>query len=143
VKTVKTILVVVLLVNVLVMLGCGVVAFMVGEPPALGAMSAGTMLLATGLLCLGEAVSKSGPIVRWRGTDVKDSRLSSFAFGVGACAMGVVFLGHGWLPERYGLWAAVVFLASLALALLGSRIKARASRDGRRNTPAPPATGAG
>jgi hypothetical protein len=47
----------------------------------LATISAGTMLLAVGLLCLGEAPGKSGPRARWARSDVKVGRLSSFAFG--------------------------------------------------------------
>lgn len=135
-RTVEAILVVMLLVSMLVLLGCSILAFTVGEPPAaLGTISAGTMALATGLLCLGEAVSKGGSRAKWRGSDAKVGRLSSFAFGIGGCAMGVVFLGYYLLPEQYLVWTAVVFLASFALALLGMRIDRRAyARETRRNS---------
>jgi hypothetical protein len=137
VRTVEAIFVGVLLVSMLVLLVCSILAFTVGEPPAaLGTISAGTMALVTGLLCLGEAVSKGGSCAKWRGSDAKVGRLSSFAFGIGGCAMGVAFLGYGLLPERYLLWSAVVFLASFALALLGMWIDGRAyARETRRDNP--------
>jgi hypothetical protein len=136
VRIVKAIFVVVLLVSMLLLLLCSILAFTVGEPPAaVGIISAGTMALAIGVLCLGEAVSKSGSPAKWRGSDAKVGRLSSFAFGVGGCAMGIVFLGYDVLPEEYRIWGAAVFLSSWALALLGMWIDGRAyARKTRRNS---------
>jgi hypothetical protein len=129
VKTVGAILVIVLVVSMFIILVCATLALTVGEPPsALGTVSAGTALLAAGLLSLGEAVSKSG-------SGVKVGRLSSFAFGIGCCTMGIVFLGYYLLPERYMVWTAVVVLASFALGLLGMWIDGRVyERETRRNS---------
>jgi hypothetical protein len=68
------------------------------------------------------AVGKTGPPAQGAHSDAKVGRLSSFAFGLACCAFGTLFLGYGWLPEQYRLWVAVVWLASLALALLGQWI---------------------
>jgi hypothetical protein len=127
VKTVEAILVGVLVLSMLVFFVCGILAFAFRGPPAFpAAISVGTGLLAFGFLCLGMAVGKTGPHARVARSDVKVGRLSSFAFGVACCAFGTLFLGYGWLREHYGLWVAVVWLASLALALLGQWIDTRA-----------------
>src|SRR5262249_15580829 len=113
-QTIKAILVVLLLASMFVTLVCGVLALTVGKPPdALGLVGAGTAALSVGLLALGEAVSKSGSPARWRGTDVKVGRLSSFAFGIGGCAPGIAFLGYELLPERYLFWVGSIFIASV------------------------------
>ena len=128
-QTIKAILVVLLLASTFVALVCGVLALTVGKPPdALGLVSAGTAAMSVGLLTLGEAVSKSGSPARWRGTDVKVGRLSSFAFGISGCALGVAFLGYELLPERYLFWVGGVFLASFPLALVGQKIDGLASK---------------
>jgi hypothetical protein len=93
-RTVAVILIVVVFVSMLGLAAGVIVAFALGEPPAAWArISGGTMSLAGGLLLLGAAVSKSAARGTWRGSDVKFGRLSSFAFGMGSCAMGVVALG--------------------------------------------------
>jgi len=94
-----------------------------GEPLAI---SCGVMLLVTGVFSLREAVDKTADRPKWARSNVKVGRLSALAFGIGSCAIGTVFLGYGWLPERYGVWATVVFLASFALGLLGQWIDGRA-----------------
>jgi hypothetical protein len=139
-QTIKAILVIVLIVSMLAGLVCGVLALTVGKPPdALGRICGGAAALAVGLLILSEAVSKSGSPARWRGSDVQVGRLSSFALGIGACALGVVFLGGEFLPERYLLWLGIVFAASFPLALLGQKIDgfvhARTARQGRPASP--------
>jgi hypothetical protein len=146
VKTVEASLVIVLVVSLFVSLVCATLALTVGESPVtLGSVSAGTALTAAGLLGLGEAVSKSGSPARWRGSGVKVGRLSSFAFGAGCCAMGVVFLGYDLLPERGLVWAGVVILASFALGFLGMWTDRRAHDRGARQSgqAAAPGTGAG
>ncbi len=110
----------------------------------------GVVLLVTGLFCLRGAADKTADRGRWRGSKVKVGRLSSFAFGVGFCAMGSVFLGFGWLlPQSYGIWAAAVFVASWVLAVLGQFLDNRAyEREVRRSSqeteaPGQSPTGAG
>jgi len=126
-KTFHTMLVAALFVSMAVFLVCWLLVFTrLVELEALSVLSAGMALLSVGLLCLGEAFSRSGSHAKWRGSDVKVGRLSSFAFGVGFCAMGTVFLGYGWLPGEYRLWGAAVFLACWALALLGQFLDGRA-----------------
>jgi hypothetical protein len=135
-QTIKAILVIVLIVSMLVGLVCGVSALAVGKPPdVIGLICAGAAALAVGLLTLSEAVSKSGSPAKWRGSDVPVGRLSSFALGIGGCALGVAFLGAELLPERYLLWLGSVFIASFPLALLGQKIDGlvhtRLARQGR------------
>lgn len=128
-QTIKTILVVLLFAGMFVTLGCGVLALTVGKPPqVVGLVSAGTAMTSVGLLILEEAFGKSGSPARWRGTDVKVGRLSSFAFGIGACALGVAFLGYELLPERYLYWVGVALIASFPLALVGQKIDGLASK---------------
>jgi hypothetical protein len=128
-QTIKAILVVLLLASMFVSLMCGVLALTVWKPPnALSLVIAGTATMSVGLLTLGEAVSKSGSSARWWGTDVKVGRLSSFAFGIGGCALGVAFLGYKLLPERYLFWVGGVFIASFPLALVGQKIDGLASK---------------
>jgi hypothetical protein len=95
-----------------------------GEPLAI---SAGVMLLVTGVFCLRAAADKTADRGKWKRSNVKLGRLSAFAFGVGFGTIGTVFLGHGWLPERYGVWAAVAWLASFVLGVLGQWIDRRAN----------------
>jgi hypothetical protein len=128
-QTIKTVLVVLLFASMFVTLVCGVLTLTVGRPPdALGLVSAGTAMMSVGLLTLGEAFSKSGWQARWRGTGVTVGRLSSFAFGIGGCALGVVFLGYGLLPERHLFWVGGAFTASFPFALVGQKIDGLASK---------------
>ena len=128
-QAIRAILVLLLLASMFVTLVCGVLALTVGKAPdALGLVSAGTAVMSVGLLILGEAVSKSGSPAQWRGTDVKVGRLSSFAFGIGACALAVVFLGYELLPERYLFWVGGVFIASFPLALVGQKLDGLADK---------------
>ena len=122
-QTIKAILVALFVASMFVTMVCGVLGLTLGKPPdARGLVSAGIALISFGLLTLGEAVSKGGSQAKWRGTEVKVGRLSSFAFGVSACSLGVVFLGYEFLPERYRIWIGGVFAASFPLALLGQKI---------------------
>jgi hypothetical protein len=128
-QTIKVILVVLLLASMFVTMVCSTLGLVAGKSPnALGLVSAGIAVMSAGLLALGEAVSKSGSSARWRWTDVKVGRLSSFAFGIGCCALGVAFLGHELLPERYLFWVGGVYVASFPLALVGQKLDGLASR---------------
>ncbi len=92
-----------------------------GEPLAI---TGGVMLLVTGLFSLREAFSTTDPHAKWGRSDVPCGRLTSFAFGLGFCAIGVTFLSHGWLTDRIvpGLLFVGAFVASFILSLVGSHL---------------------
>jgi hypothetical protein len=87
----------------------------------------GLMALVMGIFELREATHRADG-GKWRRSDVPVGRLSAFAFGLGGCAIGVAFLGHGWLTNRIvpGLVFFWAFVASFALGLLGQWIDGRA-----------------
>jgi hypothetical protein len=87
------------------------------------------MLLVTGLFFLGEAFGTSGPGTKWRRTNVRLGRLSSFAGGLWFGAVGVAFLGYGWATECDQIWGFNAVSARQGLAI-GEEGFARL-RDGR------------
>jgi hypothetical protein len=94
-------------------------------------ISLGGMLLVTGLFCFGEAFSKSGSQAKWRRSDVRVGRLSSFAAGLWFGAGGVAFLGYGWLTEHIVPGILGAFAAGFVLGLAGLRFDRRGADDAR------------
>jgi hypothetical protein len=98
-----------------------------GEPLAI---SGGVMLLVSGLFCLRAAADKTAEAARgkWARSNVKVGRLSEFAFGVGFCSIGAVFLGSNRLPGWFGIAPFVLYVASWALAWIGAILDRRRAR---------------
>lgn len=94
-------------------------------PAEPAAISAGAMGLVTGLFSLREAFSTTGPRDKWRRSDVPCGRLSSFAFGLSFRAVGVAFLGYGWLTDHIVPAILGAFAIGFVLALVGARLDVR------------------
>jgi hypothetical protein len=90
-------------------------------------ISGGTMALVVGLFSLREAFSTTAERGKWRHSEVPCGRLSSFAFGLGFCAVGVATLSYRWLIDQIvpGLVFFGTFIASFVLGLVGQQLDAR------------------
>jgi hypothetical protein len=84
----------------------------------------GGTALVIGIFELREAAAKGADRGKWKRSEVPIGRLSAFAFGLGASAIGVAILGHGWLTVRIVPWYVFfgVLVASFPLALVGMQL---------------------
>jgi hypothetical protein len=103
------------------------VLFWVGLPvERLLALSVGVPATATGLMFISGALRlRAAQEGRWSPPPssrvVRPGRLTSLGVGLWFGAVGVAFLGHGWLTE-HAVWAILgAFAAGLALMMVGSR----------------------